>query len=57
MSDAESARKIRRRHMHERQAVVFGVILSPFSHDAFTRSSTVEKPVPSTVDEISSVDI
>lgn len=28
MSDAESARKVRRRHMHERQAVVFGVILA-----------------------------
>ena len=28
MSEAERARKLRRRHMHERQAVVFGVLLA-----------------------------
>ncbi len=28
MSDAERARNLRRRHMHERQAVVFGVLLA-----------------------------
>ena len=28
MSEAERARKLRRRHMHERQAVIFGVLLS-----------------------------
>ena len=28
MSDADRARKLRRRHMHERQAVVFGVLLA-----------------------------
>ena len=28
MSEAERARKLRRRHMHERQAVIFGVLLA-----------------------------
>lgn len=60
MSDAERARKLRRRHMHERQAVIFGVIAA-FLALAFVTAAAVytgnlelpwvsrtfsEKPVP-----------
>ncbi len=40
MSEAERARKLRRRHMHERQAVVFGVLLA-FLALAFVTAAAV----------------
>jgi hypothetical protein len=40
MSEAERARKLRRRHMHERQAVIFGVLLA-FLALAFVTSAAV----------------
>ena len=40
MSEAERARRLRRRHMHERQAVVFGVLLA-FLALAFVTAAAV----------------
>ena len=40
MSEAERARKLRRRHMHERQAVIFGVLLA-FLALAFAAAAAV----------------
>lgn len=40
MSDADRARKLRRRHMHERQAVIFGVLLA-FLALAFVTAAAV----------------
>ena len=48
MSDADRARKLRRRHMHERQAVVFGILLSfmalAFATAAGVYTGTLELP-------------